>query len=143
MCLLALVHFDKAVLMTMPKLEWDARIYLHNFCHDYASSHPHPPKVGFSRFFLNKIERFKFLGCELSVAKFSPGMRVVIRDEEWMIKKVESNSLGGETLNVIGLSPLVKDRQAQFIPNLEDDIGIVDPLRGHLCRLYNARRLPS
>ena len=26
--------------------------------------------------------------------EYSPGMRVIIRDEEWMIKKVETNSLG-------------------------------------------------
>ena len=25
---------------------------------------------------------------------FAPGMRTIIRDEEWMIKKIETNSLG-------------------------------------------------
>jgi hypothetical protein len=26
---------------------------------------------------------------------YAPGMRVVIRDEEWMVRKVETNALGG------------------------------------------------
>ena len=25
---------------------------------------------------------------------FTPGMRTIIRDEEWMVKKIETNSLG-------------------------------------------------
>ena len=28
---------------------------------------------------------------------FAPGMRTIIRDEEWMIKKIETNSLGNKT----------------------------------------------
>lgn len=29
---------------------------------------------------------------------FAPGMRAIIRDEEWMIKKIETNSLGYKAL---------------------------------------------
>ena len=39
----------------------------------------------------------------------APGMRVIIRDEEWMIKKVETNTLGNKSLHCIGISTLVKD----------------------------------
>ena len=46
---------------------------------------------------------------------FAPGMRTIIRDEEWMIKKIETNSLGNKTLYCIGISPLVKDREAIFL----------------------------
>lgn len=41
--------------------------------------------------------------------KYAPGMRIIVRGEEWMVKKVETNSLGNQTLHVIGLSQLVKD----------------------------------
>ena len=57
---------------------------------------------------------------------YAPGMRTVIRDEEWMVKKVETNSLGNKTLHCIGISPLVKDREAIFLTDLED-IQIVNP----------------
>ena len=57
---------------------------------------------------------------------FAPGMRVIIRDEEWMIRKTETNSLGNKSLYCMGVSPLVKDREAIFLTDLEQ-IQIVDP----------------
>lgn len=58
------------------------------------------------------------------MSKYSPGMRVIIRDEEWLIRKVDNNSLGGQTLTVTGLSRLVKDKEAIFISQLEEIITI-------------------
>ena len=46
-----------------------------------------------------------------------------------MVKKVETNSFCNSTIHVIGLSPLVKDRQASFLVDLEDCIEIVDPAK--------------
>ncbi len=57
---------------------------------------------------------------------YAPGMRTIIRDEEWMIKKVDKNSLGNKTLHCVGISPLVKDKEAIFLTDLED-IQIVNP----------------
>ena len=57
---------------------------------------------------------------------FAPGMRTIIRDEEWMVKKIETNSLGNKTLYCVGVSPLVKDREAIFLTDLEQ-IQIVNP----------------
>lgn len=57
---------------------------------------------------------------------FAPGMRTVIRDEEWLVKKIETNSLGNKTLYCIGISPLVKDRETIFLADLEQ-IQIVNP----------------
>ena len=41
---------------------------------------------------------------------YAPGMRAVIRDEEWLIKRIETNSLGHQVLHCVGVTPLVKDR---------------------------------
>lgn len=57
---------------------------------------------------------------------YAPGMRTIIRDEEWMIKKIDKNSLGNKTLHCIGISPLVKDKEAIFLTDLEQ-IQIVNP----------------
>ena len=57
---------------------------------------------------------------------YAPGMRTIIRDEEWMIKKIEKNSLGNRALHCIGISPLVKDKEAIFLTDLEK-IQIVNP----------------
>jgi len=52
--------------------------------------------------------------------EFAPGMRVIIRDEEWMVKKVESNTLDRKTIYCVGISKLVKDHDAIFLTDLED-----------------------
>ena len=44
--------------------------------------------------------------------EFSPGMRIIVRDEEWTVKKVESNTLGSQSLHCVGVSPLVKIKKA-------------------------------
>ncbi len=64
--------------------------------------------------------------------QYAPGMRVVIRGEEWAIKKVETNSFGNQTIHAVGLSTLVKDKPARFLVDLEADIQIVDPLQTQL-----------
>lgn len=61
--------------------------------------------------------------------KYTPGMRIIVRGEEWLVKKVETNSLGNQTLHVIGLSQLVKDYESMFLVDIEDDIEIVDPAK--------------
>ena len=63
--------------------------------------------------------------------EYSPGMRFIIRDEEWMIKKVETNSLGRKTIYCIGISTLVKDYEAIFLTDLEK-VELVDPAKVNL-----------
>ena len=58
--------------------------------------------------------------------QLAPGLRIIIRDEEWAIKKVETNSFGGKTLYCVGISPLVQDQEEVFIAELEQ-IDAVDP----------------
>ena len=60
------------------------------------------------------------------MTEFAPGMRTIIRDEEWMIRKVETNTLVNKTLYCVGISPLVKDRESIFLTDLED-IKVVNP----------------
>lgn len=64
-----------------------------------------------------------------NVVKYAPGMRIIVRDEEWIVKKVEMNSLGNQTLHVVGLSKLVKDYDSMFLTDLEKNIEIVDPAK--------------
>lgn len=57
---------------------------------------------------------------------YAPGMRAVIRDEEWLIKKIETNRLGHQVLQCVGITPLVRNRDTIFLTDLEQ-IQIVDP----------------
>ena len=65
--------------------------------------------------------------------EYAPGMRVIIRDEEWLIKKLETNTLGNKAIYCIGISPLVKDREQIFLSDLED-IVVVNPADVKLVR---------
>ena len=62
------------------------------------------------------------------MAKYAPGMRVVIRDEEWMIRKCDKNSFNTYTLQCVGISPLVRDKTAYFLSDLEKTT-VIDPAK--------------
>lgn len=62
------------------------------------------------------------------MAEFAPGMRVLIRDEEWMIRKCDLNSYNTYTLQCVGVSPLVRDKTAYFLSDLEK-IAVIDPAK--------------
>lgn len=63
---------------------------------------------------------------DFKMTDYAPGMRSVIRDEEWLIKKIETNSLGHQVLQCVGITPLVRNRDTIFLTDLEQ-IQIVDP----------------
>jgi SNF2 family DNA or RNA helicase len=65
--------------------------------------------------------------------EYTPGMRVLIRGEEWIVRKTEINSLGNPALHCVGVSKLVEGREAIFLSDLED-IEIVDPAKVKLVQ---------
>ena len=80
-----------------------------------------------------------------SKSPLAPGARVVIRDAEWLIRRVEPTSTGSLALNLVGLSELVRDKDARVLAEAEDNIEVLDPA---LTRLvsdpspgYSASRL--
>lgn len=72
------------------------------------------------------------------MAEFAPGMRVLIRDEEWMIRKCDPNSFNTYTLQCVGVSPLVRDKTAYFLSDLEK-ITVIDPAKTSLVPDRSAR----
>ena len=71
---------------------------------------------------------------------YAPGMRVIVRGMEWLVQKVETNTLGNPTLYCRGVSALVRDREAVFLADVEctpapggaGGIQLVDPARTRL-----------
>lgn len=62
------------------------------------------------------------------MAEYAPGMRVLIRDEEWMVKKIETNAMRNKALYCVDVSPLIKNRESIFLYDLENII----PMLGRL-----------
>ena len=50
---------------------------------------------------------------------FAPGSRLLIRDEEWMVKTTLPNTSGGVAIRALGLSELVRGHEAVFLSDLE------------------------
>src|SRR5512145_636732 len=71
----------------------------------------------------------------------SPGSRVVIRDEEWLVLRTDPTSDGGFLLTCDGVSDLVRGKSALFLTELEDEIEVLDPAHTVLVpdasRTYN------
>lgn len=63
----------------------------------------------------------------------SPGMRVLVRGQEWLVTKVESNVLKNMAVSCTGISPLVRDAQATFLSDL-DHIEPVNPVNTRFIR---------
>jgi len=59
---------------------------------------------------------------------FAPGARIVVRDAEWLIRRVDRTSTGGQALVVTGISELVRDKEAIFLTDIEKSIEILDPV---------------
>ena len=59
------------------------------------------------------------------------GSRIIVRDEEWLVRKIDRTPAGAQLFTVTGLSPLVRDREALFIDDIESKldtpIQVVDP----------------
>jgi superfamily II DNA or RNA helicase len=62
-------------------------------------------------------------------ATLAPGARVLIRDEEWLIRRVDPSADGGKLLTCDGVSQLVRGQVALFLTELEDPIEVLDPAR--------------
>ena len=48
------------------------------------------------------------------------GAHVEIRDEEWMVRSARREKSGGQAVRVVGLSTLVKDKEATFLSSLDE-----------------------
>ncbi len=49
----------------------------------------------------------------------APGARIVVRDAEWLVRRVDRTSTGKQAISAIGISELVRDREAIFLEELE------------------------
>lgn len=57
----------------------------------------------------------------------APGARIEVRDEEWLVRKVDRTETGGQAINVVGISELVRDRETIFLTDAERNLQVLDP----------------
>jgi ERCC4-related helicase len=67
---------------------------------------------------------------QTSASPIAPGARVLIRDTEWLVRRVDKSSFGEKALTCVGVSELVRDKEAVFLTDLEarrTPIQVLDP----------------
>jgi len=57
----------------------------------------------------------------MSHLAIAPGTRIELRDEEWLVRRVDMTTTGGQQLTCIGLSELVKDKEAIFLTEIDQN----------------------
>lgn len=57
----------------------------------------------------------------MSLTSIAPGTRIELRDEEWLVRRVDFTTSGGHQLTCVGLSELVKDKEAIFLDELDNN----------------------
>jgi hypothetical protein len=65
----------------------------------------------------------------------APGARVLIRDTEWLVRRVDRGSDDGKILTCVGLSELVRDKEAVFLTKVEElrsPVQVMDPAQTKL-----------
>ena len=91
-------------------------------------------------------------GKEANLAKsmathtpMAPGARIVVRDEEWLVRRVDPASDGGRLLTCDGVSDLVRGQSSLFLTALEGPIEVLDPAETQLVAdpspMFNAALL--
>lgn len=63
---------------------------------------------------------------------YPPGARVLIRDEEWLIRRADLTQDADWLLNCDGISDLVRGQNALFLTSLEDEITLLNPAETQL-----------
>lgn len=56
----------------------------------------------------------------MSQGVFAPGARVIVRDEEWLVRSTNLVTSGGSAVRVIGVSELVRNQERIFLTDLDD-----------------------
>lgn len=77
------------------------------------------------------------------MVSFAPGMRLLIRDAEWLCRRVDLTVSGHWALSVVGISELVRNREAVFLSNAEKRIELLDPAKTRLTADESAQYLAS
>ncbi len=69
-----------------------------------------------------------------SPAIVAPGSRIVVRDAEWVVRRVDICSDDSKKITCEGVSALVRGRQAVFLDSIDRNIEVLDPAKTKLIR---------
>ncbi|WP_431883519.1 SNF2-related protein [Micromonospora gifhornensis] len=72
-------------------------------------------------------------------ATFAPGSRIIVRDEEWLVRSVKTGTADGTMIKAVGVSEFVQDVEATFFTELDKGIAPMRPEETQLVRDTSSR----
>ncbi len=76
---------------------------------------------------------------KMQYTNYAPGMRIVVRDAEWIVRQADLSADGGYLIEYEDLSELVRGKEGRFLTSIENDpvigvkpIEILDPATTNL-----------
>ncbi|GAA1376673.1 helicase-related protein [Catellatospora chokoriensis] len=72
-------------------------------------------------------------------AAYAPGARILVRDEEWLVRAVKRGTVDGDMIKAVGVSEFVRDMEATFFSELDRDITVMDPEATRLVQDRSSR----
>ncbi|MBA2660679.1 MAG: DEAD/DEAH box helicase [Bradymonadaceae bacterium] len=70
----------------------------------------------------------------MSKSPIAPGANILVRDAAWRVRRVDRTSSGSLAIDVIGISEIVRDKEAIFLEEYEPRIEVLDPATTELVR---------
>ncbi len=52
---------------------------------------------------------------------YTPGMRIVVRDAEWVVRRSDPIADGGYLIECEGISELVRGKEGRFLTSIDND----------------------
>lgn len=87
----------------------------------------------------------RFPRCVVVTYPIAPGARIVGRDTEWLVRKVNRTATGALAIHCIGISEIVRDAETVFLSDIERGIEVLDAAETKLVpdasNEYRASRL--
>ncbi len=59
--------------------------------------------------------------------RLAPGARIVVRDAEWLVRRVDRTFSGGQAVSCVGLSELVREKESTFLTEVEETMRVLRP----------------
>jgi ERCC4-related helicase len=62
------------------------------------------------------------MNIDKEIITYAPGMRIVVRDAEWVIQRSDLTADGGHLIECEGISELVRGKEGRFLTAIENDL---------------------
>ena len=79
----------------------------------------------------------------MTKAILAPGARIECRSAEWLVRSISRSSDGQQIIDVVGISPFLREKEAKFLVDVEKAAGGFKVLQPEFTELVIPFRFPE